>query len=59
MVYLIVDKDSLLHVTLVKAESREVLEKRIQLSETEVIAGSLTDNEIDVLHTSHFVVLTS
>lgn len=59
MVFPIVDSKDALHILLVKAECKEEAEKQVALSETQKFVGSLTDNEIDVLHTSNFAIVCS
>lgn len=59
MVYVIVDKEKLEHVVLVKADIEEEVNERLHLSDTQVIMGRLTDNELSALQTSKFTVITA
>jgi len=58
MVYGIVDSEKPDKIVLVKTGSREGVETRLQLKESEHIVASFTDAEIGVLNTSSFAVVT-
>jgi len=59
MVYIVTDSKENGKVVLVKCEDRGEIEKRLILSPTQEISGTLTDNEVSVLTTSNFVVITA
>lgn len=58
MVYVIIDSEVKGRVMLVKAENMGQVEELLRLKGTQEIAGTFTDNEINVLTTSHIVVLS-
>jgi len=59
MVYLIANGEIKGRVILAKAEDEVEIRSRINLKEGEKIIGNLTDNEVHVLSTSSFVVLSA
>ena len=58
MVYVIVDGENPEKVLLVKADSKEDVEKRIKLEPSEKVLGNFTSHEIDALVSSSFVVVS-
>lgn len=59
MVFAIVASEKPEKVLLVKADSREEVEKRLQLVKDERILGSFTNDEVQVLNTSPFAVIST
>jgi len=59
MVYLIANGEIKGSVILVKAEDETDSRSRINLREGEKIVGKLTDNEVSVLSSSSFVVISA
>ena len=59
MVYIIMDSEKKRPITMVKADSKEDVDARLHLRETERIAGILTDIEVSILSTSTFVVINA
>lgn len=59
MVYVLVDSKEGGEVLLVKAMIEEDVMDRLHLCDTQKIVGRLTDNEMSVLQTSKFAVITA
>lgn len=59
MIYLIAKGEIVGSVLLIKATDETEARSRLSLKEDEKIIGRLTDNEMSVLSTSHFVVMSA
>ena len=59
MLYVIVDSEEQRVVILVKAENQDIVKERLRLSDTQKIIARLTDDEISVLNSSNFAVITA
>lgn len=59
MLYLIVSGEKLDKALLVKADTKEEVEKRLKLEPDERIIGSFTSHELDALSSASFAVISS
>jgi len=58
MLYVIVEGEDVKKVMLVKADSKEEVEGRIKLKESEGLFGSFTSAETSALDSSPFIVIS-
>ena len=59
MIYAILDERDKEKVVLVKANDKEAVKKRINLTESERVVGGFTDKEVEILGTSAFAIVSN